>query len=57
MKAVAELPGPVLGSLGEYLFPADLGFVVYRNGTSCIVIPEISCVAFAAARLPTRVCA
>jgi len=23
-----------LGSLGEYIFPADLAFVVYRNGTT-----------------------
>src|SRR5690606_26193917 len=34
MKAVAEHSGLDLGSLGEYLFPADLAFVVYRNGTT-----------------------
>ncbi|MFT4508564.1 hypothetical protein [Caballeronia sp. 15711] len=34
MKAVAELSGLDLGSLGEYLFPADFAFVVYRNGTT-----------------------
>lgn len=34
MKAVAEFSGLDLGSLGEYLFPADLAFVVYRNGTT-----------------------
>lgn len=34
MKAVAEFSGLDMGSLGEYLFPADLAFVVYRNGTT-----------------------
>jgi hypothetical protein len=32
IHAVAEYSGLDLGSLGEYLFPADLAFVVYRNG-------------------------
>lgn len=34
MKNVAELSGLDLGSMSEYLFPADLAFVVYRNGTT-----------------------
>lgn len=34
MKAVAEHSGLDLGSMGEYLFPADLAFVIYRNGTT-----------------------
>lgn len=34
MKAIAEHSGLDLGSLGEYVFPADLAFVVYRNGTT-----------------------
>jgi len=34
MKAVAEFSGLDLGSLGEYIFPADLSFVIYRNGTT-----------------------
>lgn len=34
MKNVAELSGLDLGSLGEYIFPLDLAFVVYRNGTT-----------------------
>jgi hypothetical protein len=34
MKGVAEHSGLDLSSLGEYLFPADLAFVVYRNGTT-----------------------
>jgi hypothetical protein len=34
MKAVAEFSGLDMGSLGEYLFPADLAFVVFRNGTT-----------------------
>lgn len=34
MSNVAELSGLDLGSLGEYIFPADLAFVVYRNGTT-----------------------
>ncbi len=34
MKNISELSGLDLGSLGEYLFPADLAFVIYRNGTT-----------------------
>lgn len=34
MKHLAEYSGLDLGSLGEYVFPADLAFVVYRNGTT-----------------------
>jgi len=34
MKGVAEHSGLDLSSLGEYLFPSDLAFVVYRNGTT-----------------------
>lgn len=34
MKAIAEFSGLDMGSMGEYLFPADLAFVVYRNGTT-----------------------
>lgn len=34
MKHVCEYSGLDLGSLGEYIFPADLAFVVYRNGTT-----------------------
>ena len=34
MKQISEYSGLDLGSLGEYLFPADLAFVVYRNGTT-----------------------
>lgn len=34
MKHVSEYSGLDLGSLGEYIFPADLAFVVYRNGTT-----------------------
>lgn len=34
MKAIAEYSGLDLSSLGEYIFPADLAFVVYRNGTT-----------------------
>ena len=34
IKAVAEHSGLDVSSLGEYLFPADLAFVVYRNGTT-----------------------
>jgi hypothetical protein len=34
MKNVAELSGLDLGSMGEYIFPIDLAFVVYRNGTT-----------------------
>ena len=34
MRTISEYSGLDLGSLGEYLFPADLAFVVYRNGTT-----------------------
>lgn len=34
MKAISEFSGLDLGSLGEYLFPANFAFVVYRNGTT-----------------------
>ncbi|MDO9506591.1 MAG: hypothetical protein Q7J50_14715 [Hydrogenophaga sp.] len=34
MKSIAEFSGLDMGSLGEYLFPADLAFVIYRNGTT-----------------------
>ena len=34
MKHVSEYSGLDAGSLGEYIFPADLAFVVYRNGTT-----------------------
>lgn len=34
MKHVSEYSGLDLGSLGEYIFPADLAFVIYRNGTT-----------------------
>lgn len=34
MKHISEYSGLDPGSLGEYLFPADLAFVVYRNGTT-----------------------
>jgi hypothetical protein len=34
MKYISEYSGLELGSLGEYIFPADLAFVVYRNGTT-----------------------
>jgi hypothetical protein len=34
MKYVSEYSGLDLGSLGEYIFPTDLAFVVYRNGTT-----------------------
>jgi hypothetical protein len=34
MRSIAELSGLDTGSLGEYLFPADLAFVVYRSGTT-----------------------
>lgn len=34
MKNVAELSGLDLGSMGEYIFPLDMAFVVYRNGTT-----------------------
>jgi hypothetical protein len=32
MQGVAAYSGLDVGSLGEYVFPADLAFVVYRNG-------------------------
>ncbi len=34
MKHVSEYSGLDPGSLGEYIFPADLAFVVYRSGTT-----------------------
>jgi len=34
MRTVAEYSGLDLGSLGEYVFPADLAFVIYRSGTT-----------------------
>jgi hypothetical protein len=34
MKSISEFSGLDLGSISEYLFPADLAFVVYRNGTT-----------------------
>jgi hypothetical protein len=34
MRAIAELSGLDAGSLGEYVFPADLAFVIYRSGTT-----------------------
>lgn len=34
MKGISEHSGLDLSSLGEYLFPVDLAFVVYRNGTT-----------------------
>ena len=34
MKHISEYSGLDLGSLGEYIFPTDLAFVVYRNGTT-----------------------
>lgn len=34
MKQISEYSGLDVGSLGEYLFPADLAFIVYRNGTT-----------------------
>lgn len=34
MKHISEYSGLDLGSLGEYIFPADLAFVVYRSGTT-----------------------
>lgn len=34
MKHVSEYSGLDVGSLGGYIFPADLAFVVYRNGTT-----------------------
>jgi hypothetical protein len=32
MQGIQQFCGLDLGSMGEYLFPADLAFVVYRNG-------------------------
>lgn len=32
MQAVQQFSGLDLGSMGEYIFPCDLAFVVYRNG-------------------------
>jgi hypothetical protein len=34
MKEIAEHSGLDVSSLGEYIFPVDLAFVVYRNGTT-----------------------
>lgn len=34
MKHMSEYSGLDVGSLGEYIFPADLAFVVYRSGTT-----------------------
>jgi hypothetical protein len=34
IKQVSAYSGLDVGSLGEYLFPADLGFVIYRSGTT-----------------------
>ena len=34
MKQIAELSGLDLGSVSEYIFPADLAFVVYRSATT-----------------------
>lgn len=34
MKNVSEYSGLDVGSLGEYIFPSDLSFIVYRNGTT-----------------------
>ena len=34
MKHMSEYSGLDIGSLGEYIFPTDLAFVVYRNGTT-----------------------
>jgi len=34
MKQISEFSGLDIGSLGEYVFPADLAFVVYRSGTT-----------------------
>ena len=34
MRSISEFSGLDLGSISEYLFPADLAFVVYRNGTT-----------------------
>jgi hypothetical protein len=34
MKQISEFSGLDVGSLGEYLFPTDLAFVVYRSGAT-----------------------
>jgi hypothetical protein len=34
IKQVSSYSGLDIGSIGEYLFPADLAFVIYRNGTT-----------------------
>lgn len=34
MKHMSEYSGLDLSSLGEYIFPADIAFVIYRNGTT-----------------------
>jgi hypothetical protein len=34
MKTISATSGLDLGSLGEYIFPTDLSFVVYRSGTT-----------------------
>jgi len=34
MQSMAEYSGLDIGSLSEYLFPGDLAFVIYRNGTT-----------------------
>ena len=34
MKQISEFSGLDVGSLGEYLFPTDLAFVVYRSATT-----------------------
>lgn len=34
IKQVSSYSGLDVGSIGEYLFPADLAFVIYRNGTT-----------------------
>lgn len=34
MRMTAEYSGLDVGSLGEYLFPTDFAFVIYRNGTT-----------------------
>lgn len=32
MQGIQQFSGLDLGSMGEYIFPCDLGFIVYRNG-------------------------
>lgn len=34
MRGISELSGLDAGSLGEYIFPTDLAFVIYRSGTT-----------------------